>query len=551
VSKHSTSGWARYLPQVLLATGAVVLLPVGVVWWLYLEGVVTSYWACLALAVVLSLTASLLGSAYWKRRRCPRDVLFSELMLWEWLRRLRAQRRAALAARQLGLVDAHGRVRRPRSYVARAANGLERLAAALDAQDPYTDGHSRRVALHTALIARKLGLPRDQAAKLQAAATLHDIGKLRIPREVINKPSELTPEEFELTKRHADEGARIVSCLGDAEIVAMVRHHHERFDGAGYPSGLVEDQTPLGARIIAVADTFDALTSARPYRPATSHQHALALIAELSGSQLDPAVVRVFLKCYSGKRLAVFWTLLAISPERAVAFVGARRPALGIGSPAAMIASAAAMITIATAAFGPGGRLAPTSFQLGSVQRIARQPRAEPISPSRRNRVTNVDQSRRSVVLSPRRPGSALAGRAVVIASVVSAPGSAVPALGATHRSPSRTPGRRVKHGSGAAPGSTGRRPGIGSPSGAAGGSPSGAGTGSSSAASGGSGSTQRGTPAAGQAGTAPGSSGTGSGSAPAGPTGPRSIQDCKNGGYVHYGFTNQGQCVSSVAPNH
>jgi hypothetical protein len=232
-----------------------------------------------------------------------------------------------------------------------------------------------------------------------------------------------------------------------------------------------------------------------------------------------------------------------------VAF-GARGPALGIGSPAAMIASAAAMITIATAAFAPGGRLAPASFQLGSVQRIARQSGAEPISPSPRKGVTNVDQSRRSVGLS-RRPGSALAGRAVVIASVVSAPGSAVPAVGATHRSPSRTPGRRVKHGSGAAPPSGGRRPGIGSPSGAAGGSPSGAGTGSPSGASGGSGSTQRGTPAAGQAGTAPGSSGTGSGSAPAGPTGPRSIQDCKNGGYVQYGFTNQGQCVSSVAPNH
>jgi len=520
VSEYATSQSTRYLPQVALATLAVVVLPVAVVWWLYLADVVTSYWACLALGVALSLIASLVGDAYWKRRRRPGDVMFSEVLLWGWLRRLRAEHRATKAVRVLGLTGPQGRVRRPTSDVARTTRELEELASALDAQDPYTDGHSRRVALHTELIARRLRLPREEAAKVQTAATLHDIGKLCIPREVLNKPSKLTPEEFELTKRHADEGAWIVACLGDPDIVAMVRHHHERFDGGGYPSGLVGDEAPLGARIIAVADTFDALTSARPYRPATSHKQALALIAELSGTQLDPTVVRAFLKCYSGKRTAVFWTLLAISPVRAVASIGGRPPALGIGPPAATVASAAMITTLAAIAVGPWVRVSPASYRVGSarpvpllqagVQPIPLGPRTGPVAPARARHSRGAR--------STGRRGRASATGVAVAASVAVGGGSSAPALVTGHAAPSGNSGGGG--GSGGGPGRSGGPPAGGAPGGSGGGgSKGGSGGGGSKGGSGG-GSGGGGTATSSGGGSSGGGSAAGSGSGSGGGSG-------------------------------
>jgi hypothetical protein len=573
-----------------------VILPVAIVWWLYLADVVTSYWACLALGVALSLLASLVGNAYWKRRRRPGDVMFSEVLLWGWLRRLRAEHRTTKAVRVLGLTGAPGGVQGATSDVAETARKLEELASALDAQDPYTDGHSRRVALHAELIAHRLRLPREEAAKVQTAATLHDIGKLRIPREVLNKPSKLTPEEFELTKRHADEGAWIVACLGDPEIAAMVRHHHERFDGGGYPSGLVGDEAPLGARIIAVADTFDALTSARPYRPATSHKQALALIAELSGTQLDPTVVRAFLKCYSGKRTAVFWTLLAISPVRAVASIGERPPALGIGPPAATVASAATITTLAAIAVGSWIRVAPASYRVGSGQPVGLlQAGVQPI-PSGPVAVSAASVRTRHSrhARSHGRQGRGSARPRAVAASVALAGGSSAHARATGHAAPSGgsggggssgTPGGSGGGGStgGSGGGSGGGGSGGGSKGGSGGGSTGGSGggsgggvtttasgggtsggsaggsgggsgttsTGTSGGGQGGSGSGGSGSSGAGSGGSGSGGSGSGSGSGGSGPGVPHRIEDCKNGGWVKYGFSNQGACVSSVAPNH
>src|SRR5947209_4386331 len=122
------------------------------------------------------------------------------------------------------------------------------------------------------MVARKLGLASGEVARIQAAAAVHDVGKLRIPPEVLNKPDKLTPEEFAVAKRHAEQGALIVACLGDPALTEIVRHHHERFDGGGYPSGLAGEAIPLGARVVAVADTFDAMTSVRPYRLAAPHK---------------------------------------------------------------------------------------------------------------------------------------------------------------------------------------------------------------------------------------------------------------------------------------
>ena len=124
-----------------------------------------------------------------------------------------------------------------------------------------------------------------EVATVRTAAALHDIGKILTPPEILNKAGALTEQEFEVVKRHPVDGADMLAGIGDADVTAMVRHHHERLDGAGYPDGLVGEQIPLGARIIAVADTFDAMTSQRAYHGATNHKRALDVLSEEAGAQ--------------------------------------------------------------------------------------------------------------------------------------------------------------------------------------------------------------------------------------------------------------------------
>jgi hypothetical protein len=287
-----------------LATAVVAVLPVAIVWGLWIAGIVTSVWVAAPLAIALSLLASTAASAYWKRRPAAGDLLFSDLLLWGWARRVLAERRAGDAVERLsraGTRDDTDTVRL-----------LERLARALDAKDPYLDGHSQRVARYSALMARRLGVPEEEAERIRTAAAVHDVGKLRVPADILAKPGGLTPEEAEAVQRHADEGAAMVACLGDPALSEVVRHHHERFDGGGYPAGLSREDIPLGARIIAVADTFDAVTSARPYRPAGTHKHALDELAAVAGTQLDPVVVRAFTTDYAHRRGLALWALLTL-----------------------------------------------------------------------------------------------------------------------------------------------------------------------------------------------------------------------------------------------
>ena len=209
------------------------------------------------LVILLSLGAASLGSALWIRRPASRCVVFADLMLWGWLRRLLAERRLARAHEVFGLgsgVSGQHRV-----------EALTRLGAQLEARDSYTHGHSRRVARHAERIAREMRLSPADVAKVRTAAALHDVGKVHTPRDILNKPGRLTDAEFALVKRHPGDGADMLVGIEDPEITAMVRHHHERLDGAGYPAGLAGQEIPVGARIIAVADTFDAITSTRPY----------------------------------------------------------------------------------------------------------------------------------------------------------------------------------------------------------------------------------------------------------------------------------------------
>jgi HD-GYP domain-containing protein (c-di-GMP phosphodiesterase class II) len=163
-------------------------------------------------------------------------------------------------------------------------------------------GHSRRVARHALRLARRMGLPKDEIVRLREAAAVHDVGKLGVPREILLKPGGLTMQEFAVIQRHCETGASIVSTLEDPKLTAIVRHHHERVDGNGYPLGLAGEDIPLGARIVAVADTFDALTSARPYRRPVNRHDAMRELQSCAGTQLDREAVRTFLRCYSGWR---------------------------------------------------------------------------------------------------------------------------------------------------------------------------------------------------------------------------------------------------------
>jgi putative nucleotidyltransferase with HDIG domain len=174
---------------------------------------------------------------------------------------------------------------------------LETLGDALDLKDRETEGHSRRVTLFTIAIAQALGLPREQITVIARGAFLHDIGKIAIPDRILNKPGKLETEEMTIMKEHAYHGYQIVKKIPFlAEAADIVYSHQERFDGSGYPRGLKGEQIPLGARIFSVADTLDAITSDRIYRPAQTLKAARAEIEKWSGRQFDPEIVKVFLE---------------------------------------------------------------------------------------------------------------------------------------------------------------------------------------------------------------------------------------------------------------
>ena len=168
---------------------------------------------------------------------------------------------------------------------------IRSLAAAVDAKDPYTRGHADRVAALSVAIGRELGLPPEELQALEYAGILHDIGKIGIPDAILAKAGALAPEEMALMRDHPRIGAEIVAgvaFLGGA--VPAIRSHHERWDGGGYPDGLAADAIPLIARIVNIADTFDACTSRRPYQEPVTAGEAEAILERLRGAQTDPAV---------------------------------------------------------------------------------------------------------------------------------------------------------------------------------------------------------------------------------------------------------------------
>ncbi len=175
-------------------------------------------------------------------------------------------------------------------------NTVETLVRTIQAKDRYTAGHSTRVSRYALMIADRLGLSTKDKHHLYLAAMLHDIGKIGIPDELLNRPGKLSPEEMERVQSHVQMGASMIETLGEMHpIVPLIRHHHECYDGSGYPDGLKGEQIPLICRIIAVADMYDAMTSDRPYRKRRTHRIAVDEIISTSGTKIDPRVAEVFL----------------------------------------------------------------------------------------------------------------------------------------------------------------------------------------------------------------------------------------------------------------
>src|SRR3954464_10528603 len=177
---------------------------------------------------------------------------------------------------------------------------IETLAMAIDAKDQITHGHIRRVQIFAVGLAKAMGVTESaQIRAVEAAALLHNMGKLAVPEYILNKPGPLTPAEFEKMKLHASVGADILSAIDfPYPVVPIVRHHHENWDGTGYPDKLSGSDIPIGARILSVVDCFDALTSDRPYRPKLSDADALAILKERRGSMYDPLIVDTFASVY-------------------------------------------------------------------------------------------------------------------------------------------------------------------------------------------------------------------------------------------------------------
>ena len=173
---------------------------------------------------------------------------------------------------------------------------VEALATAIDAKDQTSHCHVRRVEIFTEGLGRLLGLPEKEISALRAGALLHDIGKLAVPDHILNKPGSLTPAEFEKTKIHTVIGAEILSRVNfPYPVIPIVKHHHERWDGCGYPDGLKGEQIPMTARIMSVVDCFDSVREDRPFRPGMSRQDAIELLRKGAGTHFDPNVVELFI----------------------------------------------------------------------------------------------------------------------------------------------------------------------------------------------------------------------------------------------------------------
>lgn len=183
-------------------------------------------------------------------------------------------------------------------------NTITSLASAIDAKSPWTKGHSERVTQYALQIGEEMGLKGEELERLKLSGLLHDVGKIGTYDILLDKPTKLTDEEFELVKKHPLKGAEILAPIKQlADVIPGVRYHHERYDGKGYPDGLKGEEIPLQARILCVADSFDSMTADRPYRPSPGKEYAISEFKRCLGTQFDPNIVEAFLKVLEGTNL--------------------------------------------------------------------------------------------------------------------------------------------------------------------------------------------------------------------------------------------------------
>lgn len=343
-----------YFPHAFVATAAVVLLPFAtLITVLALVAPDPPLLVTAALAVALSIGITSVGALLWERLGDSIEVSFGELMLWSWFRRWRAEEKVLAHARVLGLDKAGWRLQPAPVSREQQLELLHQLTAALESKDPYTHGHSRRVERHSYRTALALGLASWDIEDLRKAAALHDVGKIYVPTRILRKPGGLSGEERTVVEEHSVVGAQMVSSVGNPDVIAGVRSHHERFDGRGYPDGLAGVNIPLFARIVAVADAYDAMTSTRPYRAGLGRQAAIDVLRAGAGTQFDPAVVEAMISTLPlpvpvAALVPLFPFTRKMWREVAVWFKGA-----GAGSLAQAAGAAGAAVAISATALVP------------------------------------------------------------------------------------------------------------------------------------------------------------------------------------------------------
>jgi HD-GYP domain-containing protein (c-di-GMP phosphodiesterase class II) len=369
----STAPLWRYLPLSLLATTTVVFVPVALAVLAIPPGGAARALAATAVAALLSLLVASAASAAWKRWHGSHDVLFPELMLWAWFRRCLSESRL----RRMRATYESSTGAPPELRVRR----LEELSKLLAARSAYTHGHCRRVARHSERIARSLHLSNGEIATIRTAAVIHDVGKVYTPREILAKPGALTEEEFAVVKRHTIDGATMLGAVGDRELTRIVLHHHERLDGSGYPSGLVGDEIPIGARIVAVADTFDAITSRRPYRRAGTQRQALQILASETPRKFDQRVVSAFTRRDSPGRSAPWVAVLAALGERVSSafLLGAGALGGGAGQVLPVLGAAGLLAVVPAARFQREPRRPAPAAHVASVRAPLASPGEAPV----------------------------------------------------------------------------------------------------------------------------------------------------------------------------
>lgn len=347
-----------YLPHAIVATLVVVVAPVVVVLALAaLLDPAPSAVALVIVAIIAAVVAAVIGSALWRRRPESADIGFDQLMLWAWLHRRSAEQRLDRGAKLLGLDRAGTPVADVKISRERQLEVLHDLNSALESKDPYTHGHSQRVERHAYRTAFAMGLTTHEIEDLRRAAALHDVGKIRIPDRILRKPTGLTIEERVVVEEHVVVGAWMVSQVANADVVSAVRHHHERWDGAGYPDGLAGSRIPLYARIIAVADAYDAITSTRPYRVSSDREFAVDVLRDAAGTQFDPEVVEAFVAALPLRTPVAGLLVLLAGPRLVFKEIALWLRKMGAGnlSPAIGTVGAAVMLSsfVAAPAFKP------------------------------------------------------------------------------------------------------------------------------------------------------------------------------------------------------